>query len=149
MAEFLHLLRDEACRQHILCFFTVVDSTLRVLNMLFCTDAHKIQKKTFRIQYVHWKEDFIKNISLFHFGNPAGLFCVRFLICVVTTARVTPCMSDTNSLTRNPVWNDFGRTCRSVCGTNNNMGTVFWMFSLLAFPVLESAKILTVSLIGE
>nr|XP_040051944.1 UDP-glucuronosyltransferase 3A1-like [Gasterosteus aculeatus aculeatus] len=57
-------------------------------------------------------------------------------------------MSDTNSLTRNPVWNDFGRTCRSVCGTNNNMGTVFWMFSLLAFPVLESAKILTVSLIG-
>ncbi|XP_037337309.2 UDP-glucuronosyltransferase 3A1-like [Pungitius pungitius] len=49
---------------------------------------------------------------------------------------------------QNPLWNKFGRTCRAVCGTNNNMGTVFWMVSLLAFPVLESAKILTVSLIG-
>lgn len=29
------------------------------------------------------------------------------------------------------------------------MGLVFWMCSLLALPVLESAKILTVCLIGE
>ncbi|XP_068461133.1 LOW QUALITY PROTEIN: UDP-glucuronosyltransferase 3A1-like [Clinocottus analis] len=41
---------------------------------------------------------------------------------------------------------DFG--CRTVCGTHNNMGIVFWMFSLLALPVLQSAKIMTVCLIG-
>uniref|UniRef100_A0A672YU58 Uncharacterized protein n=1 Tax=Sphaeramia orbicularis TaxID=375764 RepID=A0A672YU58_9TELE len=29
-----------------------------------------------------------------------------------------------------------------------NMGTIFWTFSLLALPGLESAKILTVCLIG-
>lgn len=33
--------------------------------------------------------------------------------------------------------------------SNNSMGTVFWMFPLLALPVLHSAKILTVCLIGE
>ncbi|KAI3372718.1 hypothetical protein L3Q82_023179 [Scortum barcoo] len=33
--------------------------------------------------------------------------------------------------------------------SNNNMGIVFWTFSLLALPVLQSAKILTVCLIGN
>uniref|UniRef100_A0A671UAG3 Uncharacterized protein n=1 Tax=Sparus aurata TaxID=8175 RepID=A0A671UAG3_SPAAU len=32
--------------------------------------------------------------------------------------------------------------------SDNNMGIVFWMFSLLALPILQSAKILTVCLIG-
>lgn len=41
-----------------------------------------------------------------------------------------------------------GLGCRSVCGTDN-MEVVFWMCFLLALPVLQSAKILTVCLIGE